>query len=131
MSIEDNATENILHTADIILAAFNKLPDGVAIVDSNGNIVMINEQLEFMTGYTRTELKGQPVEILLPENLRERHVSHRFNYMLSPFPRAMGENLRLEILRKNKSLFSVEIALNAIAVSSGIYVLATVRRTRS
>ena len=49
-------------------------PDGVVIVDGVGLIQIVNRQTEVLFGYPRAELLGQPVEVLLPERFRGRHV---------------------------------------------------------
>jgi PAS domain-containing protein len=50
-------------------------PDAMVIVDADGTIVLLNARAEVLFGYPREELLGQPVEVLLPEGLRSRHVS--------------------------------------------------------
>jgi len=44
----------------------NSAPDGILIVDGEGKIVMVNAQTETLFGYSRAELLGQAVEILIP-----------------------------------------------------------------
>ena len=51
-------------------------PDGVVVCDERGKIVLVNVQAERMFGYTRAELIGQPIEILIPERFRRNHPSH-------------------------------------------------------
>ncbi|HET6370183.1 MAG TPA: PAS domain-containing protein, partial [Nitrospiria bacterium] len=45
-------------------------PDAILIVDDNGKIALANSQAEKMFGYTREELLGEPVEILVPDGIR-------------------------------------------------------------
>jgi protein-histidine pros-kinase len=47
------------------------------MIDQNGTIVMVNTEIEHLFGYTREELIGQPIEILVPDRLRVRHLGHR------------------------------------------------------
>src|SRR5437867_1138824 len=52
-------------------------PDAIVIIDTSGRIVLVNTQTELLFGYDRRALIGQPIEILLPERLRELHTHHR------------------------------------------------------
>ena len=59
-------------------------PDAVVIVDAAGLIQIVNRQTELLFGYPRAELLGQPVEVLVPERFRGRHMSHRARYQADP-----------------------------------------------
>jgi PAS domain-containing protein len=74
--------------------------------------VLLNARAETMFGYTRAELIGQPVELLIPKRLGERHVAHRATYMAAPRVRPMGQGLDLIGLRKDGSAFPVEVSLS-------------------
>src|SRR5258707_466270 len=54
-------------------SAFECVADAIVIVDRDGTVALANSQLEKMFGYPRAELLGQPIELLLPERLRESH----------------------------------------------------------
>jgi PAS domain S-box-containing protein len=58
----------------ILEALFESVPEAVVISDENGHIVRVNVQVEKLFGYSRDELHGQPIEILLPEQFRHMHL---------------------------------------------------------
>ena len=94
-------------------------PDGIIQVDSDGKIVLLNRAVESMFGYTREELLGQPVEKLIPVELRDRHHGHREQYRHHPGTRPMGSGLSLEGLRKDNTRFPVEISLSPAQSTQG------------
>lgn len=65
-------------------------PDGMCVVaDKTDEIVMVNRRFEEMTGYHRSEVVGQPVEIMLPDQYKAAHPGHRERYKLNPSNRPM------------------------------------------
>jgi len=74
-------------------------------------------------------LLGQPVEVLIPEKLRNAHGGHRARYRTQPATRGMGTGLALEGVRKDGSLFPVEISLSPASTEEGFYVTAIIRDT--
>lgn len=94
-------------------------PDGVIIIDGAGLIQIVNRQTELLFGYPRDELLGQPVEVLLPERFRERHVGHRTGYQRDPHTRPMGTGLELFGLRRDGSEFPLEISLSPMTPEGG------------
>ena len=66
--------------SDLVRRAFDSVPDAMVITDSSGTIVFTNHQVSSLFGYESDEIAGHPVEILLPERFRDRHVAHRHGY---------------------------------------------------
>lgn len=102
-------------------------PDAMVIVDRDGRIVLINTQTERLFGYSRIELIGQPVEVLVPERSRAAHPAHRKQYIAAPVVRAMGSGLDLWGRRRDGSEFPVEISLSPIETMEGSLVSSTIR----
>src|SRR5581483_2761380 len=103
-------------------------PDGIVIVDGDGRIVLVNRQTEKLFGWSREELVGQPVEKLLPERFRSRHVLNRQAYSASDLElRPMGAGLDLYARRADGREFPVEISLSPLRTEQGVWVSAAVR----
>src|SRR6266705_2836258 len=102
-------------------------PDAMVCVDDGGRIALVNAQTERLFGYGRGELVGQPVEMLVPDGVRDAHPGHRAGYMADPRPRPMGAGMELAGRRRDGSTFPAEISLSAIDTERGILVSAAVR----
>lgn len=102
-------------------------PDAMVVVDGAGIIVLINSQTERLFGYPRSELVGQPVEVLVPERSRAAHPAHRQQYGAAPLARAMGSGLNLWGRRRDGSEFPVEISLSPIETEDGTLVSSAIR----
>jgi two-component system, NtrC family, sensor kinase len=102
-------------------------PDAIVIIDGQGRIVRLNRQAEAIFGYTREELLGEPVEILVPERFRERHREHRAAYSPQSRPRPMGMGLELYGRRKDGGEFPVDITLSPMESTDGFLTISVIR----
>ena len=78
-----------------LLEVVEAMPDGVVIVNESGEMVLVNREMERLLGYSREELLGNNVDMLLPEQLQRSHSAHRSGYQAAPHRRAMGHGLEL------------------------------------
>jgi PAS domain S-box-containing protein len=130
-SKKDATQLKVLRDAKLVEARYGNLlestPDGIALTSPTGRIVLANRQLETMFGYEARELRGQPVEILLPERFRRNHVGHRSKFFQQPRARPMGAGLQLYGRRKDGIEFPVEISLSPLETEEGTLVMSAIR----
>jgi PAS domain S-box-containing protein len=103
------------------------IPDAVAAVNQQGVIIQVNSQTEALFGYTRDEVIGQRVEMLVPDRQRPQHHLHREHFHQQPKIRRMGSGLDLYGRRRDGSEFPVEISLSPVATNDGTMVLSVIR----
>jgi PAS domain S-box-containing protein len=106
--------------------AVESSPNGMVMVDSAGQIVLVNKEVERLFGYSREELLGKSIEILVPERSRGDHPSFRQAFHENPQTRTMGAGRELFGLRKDGVQIPVEIGLNPIETEDGLFVLSSV-----
>ena len=101
-------------------------PDAMVIVNTENEILMVNEQLEMMFGYDRAEILGEKVEVLIPPRFSQ-HREHSREYLSCPRRRSMGQEVELYALRRDGSEFPVEVSLSPLETAGGMIVSAVVR----
>jgi PAS domain S-box-containing protein len=105
-------------------------PDAMVIVNQAGEIVLVNAQTEQLFGYSRNELLGKPVEVLIPMDSRRRHRKFRSSYFTNfttPGTRPIEIGRDLSGRRKDGSIFSVEVNLSPFTSENEVLVTAAIR----
>src|SRR5579862_2735225 len=115
--------------AETLLSAsvVEAIPDAVAAVNQQGVIIQVNSQTEKLFGYTRGELIGQRIEMLVPERQRPQHDQHRDEFHRQPKIRRMGSGLDLTGRRRDGTEVPVEISLSPVTTADGMIVLSVIR----
>ena len=101
-------------------------PNGMIMVGREGKITLVNSQIEKLFGYSREELLGQRIEMLVPERYRAHHPGHRDSFFADPKVRSMGAGRDLFGLKKDGSEVPIEIGLNPIETTEGLFTLASI-----
>ncbi len=112
---ERNRAEQVLRESESKLRTLvEAASQGILAVNPEARIVLVNARTEEMFGYSREELLGQPLELVVPERFRSAHDREVAEYMVHPRTRPMGAGLRLFGRRKDGSEFPVEISLSHV-----------------
>lgn len=114
MTVNPDAKEiGPLGESDFI-AVFEAAPDGLAIVEARGLIIAVNQRLADFFRYSRVDLVGRSIEVLVPEDRRAAHVDDRAAFARNPTPRPMGVSMELTGRRSDGSHFPVEVSLSPL-----------------
>jgi PAS domain S-box-containing protein len=105
----------------------DEAPDGRVVTDGDGRILGVNAALALLFGYHRSELLGQPIEVLVPNQARVAHVASRSVFEIDPKVRSMGLGLQLTGRHRNGGEIAVDIRLSPLPTEAGTWVVADVR----
>jgi PAS domain S-box-containing protein len=122
-----NAEEAVQKSRTMYERLFENAPDAVVVVDSQGMIRKVNQQAEELFGYPREEMTSFLVEQLIPERYHEHHVQHRHSYFADPQVRRMGSGVELYGRNRDGREIPLDIMLNPIETSEGIWSFAVIR----
>jgi PAS domain S-box-containing protein len=103
------------------------VPDAIVVVDRLGQVALVNPQAERLLGYSRQELLGQSVELLIPERLRGTQLGSGASYFTDPRPPPLVNGPELSARRKDGTEFPVEITLSSLTVDGGTLTIAAIR----
>jgi len=123
----DSAPQKTVAETLLSPSILEAIPDAVVAVNEQGVMIQVNSQTEALFAYTREELIGQRIEILVPERQRGQHDQHRAEYHARPKIRRMGSGLDLYGRRRDGSEFPVEISLSPVPTENGMIVLSVIR----
>ena len=108
-------------------ALFNNAAIGIITVDSQGDIILVNEFALTQFGYKKEELIGKKIEVLIPSRFKTRHEKHRDNYNRdNPHSRPMGSGMDLYAITKSGREFPVEVSLSTYENAAGRFAIAFV-----
>ena len=127
--ISSDITDELRLTRELAFAdsLLELAPDAMVIVKRDGTIQMVNAALEALFGYSRAELVGHPVELLIPIRYQARHPDHRDDFFAEPRSRPMGAGLQLAGLRKDGVEVPVEISLSPLKTEDRLLAIAAIR----
>ena len=134
MSTSSNAFDSLEKMNELLkddnvqqcLALFNYATVGIVITDKEGVIINFNKYVEIQFGYTKADVLGKKVEILLPQSIHAKHEAYRDKFIKHPQNRIMGAGRDLYARKKDGTEFPVEVSLSHYSLNNDEYVIAFV-----
>jgi PAS domain S-box-containing protein len=102
------------------------VPVALLMADQDRRISLVNRNTEALFGYSRSELIGEALELLVPQRFRELHAAQVSTYLEAPTQRRMGAGRELFGRRKDATEMPIEIGLNPIRTAEGVFTLASI-----
>jgi diguanylate cyclase (GGDEF)-like protein/PAS domain S-box-containing protein len=120
-----DSNERLLKAEAILAQVIEATPASIIMMNSTGEIVLVNQETERLFGYERVELLGQKMEMLLPEPMRHAHVGLRTNFSDKLDNRVMaGRDLYAR--KKSGEEFPVEVGLDSVQTEDQTWLLSAV-----
>jgi len=117
---------SLFKSEDMVLALLESASQGIISIDRHGRIVLVNRRAEEMFGYSREEMLGAQIELLLPESRKHTHHKQRDEYFQHPRTRPMGIGMDLSGRRKDGKEIPLEVSLSTIQTEEGSFAIAFV-----
>lgn len=111
---------------DIFRRIVEASPNAIVLIERGGKIILVNAQTEMLFGYSREELIGRHVELLIPERFRIKHSDYREVFFEKPSARPMGAGRDLFGLHKDGTEIPVEIGLSPLQSGEDLYTLGSI-----
>ena len=109
------------HQAESSLRALiETTQDAVVTMDRDGHITLFNTAAERMFGYTKAEIHGQKISLLMPEPYRSEHTVYVANYEQTRQPQAIGRIRTVSARRKNGEVFPIELSVTEVMVQEEV-----------
>ena len=119
-------TDQLKHSELTFQLIVESAPNALVLVNKQGKIAFVNTFTEALFGYKRSELIGQPIELLMPKRFAHSHPAYRNDFFDAPRSRLMGAGRDLFALKKDGTEFPVEIGLNPLVTVEGTMVVAAI-----
>jgi len=113
-----------MSSEDRFSALFKFAAESILVVNQKGEIVLANPASEKLFSYSKEEMLGKPIELLIPSRYTQQHHKHLDKYSKNPHARSMGIGMDLNGLKKNGEEFPVEISLSPFENQEGKFVIA-------
>jgi protein-histidine pros-kinase len=101
--------------------------DAALVVDESGTVLLASDQACLVLKYAIGELRGQKLELLIPERFRSVHIGHRLRFTDDRRTRPMGATLALSALCKDGTERRVTVSLNPLSRGLQTLIVATIQ----
>ncbi|MGA2673140.1 MAG: PAS domain S-box protein [Terracidiphilus sp.] len=127
ITVRKDAEKHLAQMEERYRGLMEAAPDGMVVVNQDGEIVLLNARAETQFGYRRDELLGQKVKSIIPEGFAERLIADALRTTAEALAQQIGTGIELHGRRKDGTVFPIEIMLSPLESAEGILVTAAIR----
>jgi PAS domain S-box-containing protein len=113
------AQEQARHSDATVRALLETAAQAIIGINGTGTVMLANATAETMFGYAREEMLGQPIDKLLPPDLRPHRLREREDFLQQPQTRPMGKGEDMAGERKDGTDFPAEVSLSRVVTGEG------------
>jgi len=114
---ETLGVDGAINASEILL--LDNFVDGCILINRRGVITFFNTSAEKLWGYTRREVLGKPIKILMPEQVGRQHDEYLKNYLATGEAKILGKPRTVIAERKDKSTFPIFLSVSELKVDKG------------
>ena len=127
ITVRKDAEEHLAQMEGRYRGLMEAAPDGMVVVNKDGEIVLLNARAEKQFGYRRDELLGRMVKSIIPVGFAERLIADALRTTAEALAQQIGTGIELIGRRKDGTNFPIEIMLSPLESPEGILVTAAIR----
>ncbi len=121
------AEDELVRSEAQFRAVLETVGEGIITVDSTSTIVMVNQGVQNIWGYRQEELIGRKLQVLMPQKYRRHHSAGMKRYLKTGVAHVLGQRLQLEGLKKDGSIFPLELRIAETRIGQRLLFTAAVR----
>ncbi len=100
--------------------------DGITLIRPDGKIIVVNPVMEACFGYSKAELIGQNISMLMSDDNARHHNDYLRDAQTTKL-KTLGTVRELSARRKDGSYFPIDIAVSSIELPDGRYFMGVLR----
>lgn len=97
--------------AEHLRAVVNNAHDAIITIDARGIVTEFNKAAERIFGYSKDEVIGRNVSLLMPDPYKTDHDRYVDTYLSSGVPKIIGRGREVEARRKDGTVFPIDLAV--------------------
>ena len=112
-----------------ISSFFDKIIEGIIIVNHESKVVFVNKAIERIFGFSKAELlfKNEFYKMIVPIEFREKHIEGWTRFQKSGKGRVLGDIIEIEGINKQGSRIPIEMTISALEVENHHWTMAVIR----